>query len=128
MAATESVFMKSANLHRACELTDATGNKTLVEPYAIFTSAKGRRCFRVFVLSPVPEPGTSAWTAPETASITAVTMTEQAFETRPKWDPFDKELLPMVHYALPNREGRQRWADAPKARAKDTISNFTDRY
>jgi hypothetical protein len=128
MPATESVFMKSANLHRQCELTDAQGNRTVVEPYAIFTSAKGRRCYRCYVISPAVDPNVGPWANPEVASVANVQMVEGTFQIRAAYDPFDKQLFPMMHFSLPTPDGRQRWADAQKNRDHQTLKTHDGGY
>ncbi|MCC6365669.1 MAG: hypothetical protein IT165_19320 [Bryobacterales bacterium] len=117
----EAVLMKAGNLRRLCEATLDDGAVLTVEPYAIYTARTKRRHFLWFQVAS-SKPGENAgWRQPEAASVKSVKMCEESFRPRPEYDPFDREKLPVVHYAAPTHDGRQRWMDARSDGDKQTL-------
>ena len=108
----EAVFMKGGNLRRVCEVTMSDGTILRVEPYVIYTATTKRRHHMWYLLvssNPEEEPG---WQHPEAASVSSGKLTDKTFDIRTDYDPFDRFKFPVVHYAVPTHDGRQRWLDA----------------
>lgn len=105
---SDTNFMKAGNLGKLCELIDKDGLAALVEPYAIYTSSRGRRRLYCYQVS---EP--KGWRSVDPAQIAAVRIRDEKFSPRPDYDPFDKSQFPMMHFSIPTLDGRQRWADKP---------------
>ena len=118
--AVEVAFMKAGNLARVCELTDAEENIWLIEPYAVYTSSRGRRSLWYYQLD-APE----GWKDPEVRFVRRVKMLEEKFTVRADYDPFDKNRFPIMHFSIPGKDGRQRWADKPKV---DKTADFLRPY
>ncbi len=112
----DTVFMKSGNLLRVCELTDTDGNAARIEPYLIFTSGRNRRCCHYYQLS---EP--AGWKTTELRFVASVRMLEERFLQRKEYDPFDKERFPLVHFSVPTLDGRLRWVDKMAAADKSKL-------
>jgi hypothetical protein len=114
----EAVFMRCGNLRKVCEVKDSAGNLLLVEPYAIFTSIKKRKHVHFYQLS---GPGGEGWKTPESRDLVAGRMLEDTFTPRSGYDPFDKQLFPVMHYSIPTHDGRQRWMDAQPGKTDDHL-------
>ena len=123
----QTVFMKSGNLKRLCELTLSDGSTVTVEPYAIYISPKGRQQFLWFQLSSSKPEDHGGWKSPETITVKAAKMTEQTFEIRRDYQPFDKGLYPLVNFSIPTHDGRQRWMDTKKDFDKQTLQRDFNR-
>jgi hypothetical protein len=105
----EDAFVAAARARCLCELTDAAGNIRLVEPYMVFTAGTGRRLFHCYQLRVYLRPGrTRGWRNPRVASIAEVTLVPQTFTPRASYNPFNERQFPVVHFALPTRDGRER--------------------
>ncbi|HLJ46360.1 MAG TPA: hypothetical protein VKU01_10150 [Bryobacteraceae bacterium] len=117
----QSVFMKSGNLKRVCELTLTDGSTVTVEPYAIFISPRGRQQFLWFQLSSSKPEDRGGWKSPETGTVKAAKMMDPSFTIRTDYQPFDKGLYPFVNFSIPTHDGRQRWMDTRKDLDKQTL-------
>ncbi|MBI3679965.1 MAG: hypothetical protein HY235_06155 [Acidobacteria bacterium] len=117
----DAVFMKAGNLRRLCELTDNEGRTVQVEPYAIFTSAEGRRCCLYFELGEQ-----EGWRTTEQRYVQSMRLLEETYSARRDYEPFDSIRFPFVHYAVPTHDGRQRWADRPKHRSLTMVQPHTE--
>ncbi|MCZ2148347.1 MAG: hypothetical protein LC126_11280 [Bryobacterales bacterium] len=117
----EAVLMKAGNLRRLCEAALDDGAVLTVEPYAIFTAQTKRRHFLWFQVSSSKPAENAGWRQPEAASVKSVKIRGESFRPRPEYDPFDREKLPVVHYAAPTHDGRQRWMDARSDGDKQTL-------
>ena len=123
MAAVEAVFMKGGNLHKLCKITLTDGRDFTVEPYAIYTSGRKRRCYLWYQISSSDPGEERGWRSPEAASVATAKLLEDPFDTRRDYDPFDRVEMPVVHYSIPTHDGRQRWMDARKDFDKQTLTN-----
>lgn len=104
----EQIFMDAGNKRMHCELDLREGNFVTVEPYAIFTSAKKRRCLLYYLASRAGAHGDQGWRQIETGQIRGAKVLNQPFAIRKDYNPFDKITYVMMHYSLPNIEGKQR--------------------
>ena len=104
----EKVFMEAGNKRMLCELDLRDGNFVTVEPYAIYTSAKKRRCLLYFQASRAGASGDQGWRQIETGQLRGAKLLNQPFTIRKDYNPFDKITYGMMHYSLPNHEGKQR--------------------
>ena len=119
--AVEAVLIKGGNLRRMCEVTLADGKEVTVEPYAIYTAPTKRRHYLWFQVSDLADD--SGWRNPEARTVTAAKLTESSFNTRREYDPFDRDKFPVVHYAVPTHDGRQRWMDSRSGHDKQALTN-----
>jgi len=98
----ESTFIQSARDRRLCELVDQEGNLRLVEPYMVYTSAKGKRIFHCYQVGGYSASGeTSGWKNLSVDSFVKARETEYTFKVRDEYFPFNKDLFPTVHFAVP---------------------------
>jgi hypothetical protein len=111
----ESVFMEAGNKGMLCELDLRDGNFVTVEPYAIFTSNKKRRCVLYYQVSRAGAKDDKGWRQTETGQIRGAKMLNQPFAIRKDYNPLDKITYVMMHYSLPNADGKQRPVDLAPA-------------
>ncbi len=116
----DAMFMKGGNLHRVCEVTLADGRNLIVEPYAIYTTRSKRRHFLWFQRGSRPGED-SGWKHQEVSSVATVKLRDESFQTRLDYNPFDSEIFPVVQYAIPTHDGRQRWAAARPTRDRSVL-------
>jgi hypothetical protein len=124
---TELVFMDAGDKRMQCDLDLRDGNSVTVEPYAIFTSAKKRRCLLYYQLSRAGAQADRGWRQLEAIGVRAAKVLDRPFTIRRDYNPFDKMTYVMAHYSLPTADGRQRpvdlapsWDKAPQNRPAGT--------
>jgi hypothetical protein len=111
----EAIFMEAGNKRMLCELDLRDGNFVTVEPYAIYTSAKKRRCMLYYLVSRAGAQGDRGWRDIETGQVRGAKMLAKPFEIRKDYKPNDKVTYTMMHYCLPDIDGKQRPVDAAAA-------------
>jgi hypothetical protein len=107
----ELAFMDAGNKSMLCELDMRDGNFLTVEPYAIFTSEKKRRCLLYYQVSRAGAQGDHGWRTAETSSVRGIKALSRPFTVRKEYNPFDKMTYVKMHYSLPNVDGKQRAVD-----------------
>lgn len=92
-----------------CELEDQTGNKRLVQPYMVYTSATGKRLFHCYQLEGYSESGEpTGWKNPQVDSFIKAKIRDEIFVQRREYNPFNYDMFPFVHFSIPTIDGRQR--------------------
>lgn len=105
----ETDFVSAAQRRHLVELTDMAGSIRLVEPYMVFISGRGSRLFHCYQLKVYGRPGRQrGWRNPRVLRIAEVTEVPLPFTPRPRYNPFNERLFPVVEFALPTHDGRQR--------------------
>jgi len=105
----ESELIKSATNRHLCWITDINGNRRLVEPYMIYTSSRGHRLFHCFQLEGYSVSGArTGWKNPKISNFISSEETDMLFEIRDEYNPFNYDMFPVVHFALPDSNGNHR--------------------
>ena len=107
----EVAFMEAGNKGMLCELDLRDGNFVTVEPYAIYTSAKKRRCLLYYQMSRAGAQGDMGWRQVERSTVRGAKVLDRPFATRKDYNPFDKMTYVMMHYSIPTVDGKQRPVD-----------------
>lgn len=111
----ESVFMDAGAKAMQCEFDLRDGNFVTVEPYAIFTSAKKRRCLLYYQLSRAGAQGDRGWRQIEVSDVRGAKPLDRPFTVRKDYNPLDKMTYVMMHYSIPGADGKQRPVDLAPA-------------
>jgi len=105
----ESTFVQAAESLNLCELIDQSGNRRVVEPYMVYSSATGKRLFHFYQLKGYSKSGQSTgWKNPQVNSFAQAIIRDEAFTQRKEYNPFNYEMFPVVHFSIPTINGRQR--------------------
>jgi hypothetical protein len=105
----EDIFIHAARSFKIWELIDIYGNIRVVEPYMVYTSSKGKRLFHCYQLEGYSKSGTvPAWKNPEVSSFVNAIIIDKLFSQRSEYNPFNMKMFPIVHFAIPTIDGRQR--------------------
>lgn len=105
----EANFINAAKSLKLCELIDAMGNERLVEPYMVYTSAKGKRLFHCYQLRGYSESGKETeWKNPAIGSFVRAVIRTEVFVPRNEYNPFNYKMFSIVHFSIPTLDGRQR--------------------
>lgn len=102
-------FIKAAESRKLCELIDQNGNKRLVEPYMVYSSATGKRlfhCYQIYGHSESNHP--SRWKNIQVDEFIQATIQDKAFIARKEYNPFNYEIFPKVYFSIPTFDGRQK--------------------
>lgn len=106
---TESIFVQAGEARCLCELTDSAGNTRIVEPYMVYTTSKQTRSYHCYQLSGFSESTrTEGWKNIPVDTIASVTVSDDSFEQRTEYNPFNEKQFPEVHFSIPTSDGRQR--------------------
>jgi hypothetical protein len=98
----EEVFKQAALSGHICELKDKEGRIRVAEPYMIFTTSLGLRCFAVVQLSgystdPADFPN---WRNIPVHEITSVKILNEKFKIREDYQPANERSYPQPHFGL----------------------------
>ncbi len=105
----EPIFIQAAKGMRVCELIDRSGNKRLVEPYMVYSSATGKRLFHCYQIQGHSKSGNpTGWKNPEVNSFTQAIIHDRTFTSRREYNPFNYEMFSIVYFSIPTIDGRQR--------------------
>jgi len=105
----ENELKKSATNRHLCWITDINGNRRLVEPYMVYTSSRDHRLFHCFQLEGYSMSGAgTGWKNPKVSNFISAEETDMLFKIRDEYNPFNYEMFPRVHFALPDANGSQR--------------------
>lgn len=105
----EPTFIQAAKSMKLCELVDQNGNKRLVEPYMVYSSATGKRLFHCYQVQGYSESGqSSGWKNPQVDSFLQASVVDETFTPRREYSPFNYKMFPIVHFSIPTVDGRQR--------------------
>ncbi len=107
----ETVFMDAGNKNLLCELDMRDNNFLTVEPYAIYTSAKKRRCMLCYQVSRAGATGDHGWRQLEASQVRGAKVLDRPFTIRRDYNPFDKTTYVMAHFSVPDASGKQRPVD-----------------
>ena len=111
----ESIFMEAGKQGMLCELDLRSGDFVTVEPYAIYTSAKKRRCWAYFQAGRSGAPADQGWREIETGQVRGAKVLNKPYAIRKDYNPFDKIKYVMMHFSVPNIEGKERAVDLAPA-------------
>jgi len=104
----DATLMQAGKLRRLCDVTLTDGSTAKVEPYAIYTSEKGRRIYLWFQVSSSDPNEPAGWKNQEANYVASAALAEESFSIRPDYNPLDKWRFPMMHFSIPTSDGRQR--------------------
>jgi len=105
----EKDLIKAAKSRHKCWIIDKENNKRFIEPYMIFTSSKGNRLFHCFQIKGYSSrKKETEWKCPKLADYSIIRETDEKFEIRKDYNPFNMDMFPIVHFSLPNAKGENR--------------------
>jgi hypothetical protein len=101
MNTIENAFQLAATGGNIIELIDGNGRRRIVEPYMIYTTGKGKRCFHCYQLDGFSESGNSiGWKNPEIESFRNATILDGAFAIRREYNPGNSKMFPDIHFRI----------------------------
>ena len=105
----ESTFVQAAKNLNLCDLIDHRGNKRIVEPYMVYSSATNKRLFHCYQLQGYSKSGQPVgWKNPQVNSFAQAILRDETFTPRKEYNPFNYEMFPVVYFSIPTIDGRQR--------------------
>ncbi len=105
----EQLFIKAAEERKRCTLFDSVKRARVIEPYMVYQTSKGKRCFHFFQIEGYSESQQSTgWKNPEVHTFVEVVIEEDTFSIRGEYNPFNMKMFPRVYFALPNTLGQDR--------------------
>jgi hypothetical protein len=105
----EMVFVQAAKNLNLCELTDRSGNRRVVEPYMVYSSATGKRLFHCYQIGGYSKSGEPVgWKNPQVNSFSQAVISTETFIPRKEYNPFNHDMFPVVHFAIPTVDRRER--------------------
>ena len=105
----EKTFIQAANTLNICELIDHSGNRRVVEPYIVYSSATGKRLFHCYQLQGYSKSSKPIdWKNPQVNSFMQAKLRDETFIPRKEYNPFNYEMFPVVYFSIPTIHGRQR--------------------
>jgi hypothetical protein len=108
-SAVEATFVRAARRRRLVWLTEPSGRYRIVEPYMIYHSPTGRRLFHFYQVGGYSAGGRlRGWRNPDVRAFDSAQMLAETFAPRPEYNPFNREMFPVVVYAAPTADGRAR--------------------
>lgn len=98
----EASFIKAAEQRKRIELVDNLGRRRIAEPYMIYTTSKGKRCFHMYQIEGYSKRNKiEEWKNPETAEFALITVLQSSFAIRPQYNPDNVKMFPVIHFRLP---------------------------
>lgn len=91
----EDIFRRAAEKNKRCILYDKFGNERMAEPYGIFITANGIRCFCVYQTEGYSESGDLPdWRNIPVEDCTDIKVTKEYFEIQSDYNPLNKTMYP----------------------------------
>lgn len=105
-------FISAGRNLKICILVDTEGRSRTVQPYMYYTSSKNILRFHCYQLKGYSKSKNEiGWKIPEANSFESLIITEETFEQSDEYNPFNEEKFPIVHFAIPTKDGRVRQAE-----------------
>jgi len=75
----------------------------------VYFSATNKRLFHCYQLQGYSKSGQPVgWKNPQVSSFTQAIVRDETFTPREKYNPFNYEMFPVVHFSIPTIDSRQR--------------------